>query len=145
MLHTLHVLQNGPNVLPGCGLLGSYLGASLAKIVLDVELITATKRFLTPIRPDRETLAVEVIADGAAAGEFITHDHTLRHYASEFLHGEVFVSTNYDQWAAAGSKEAKHLAHEKALRLLDSYEPPPLDPALEADLRRYVAASWKAG
>jgi trimethylamine--corrinoid protein Co-methyltransferase len=143
MLHTLHVLQNGPNILPGCGLLGSYLGASLAKIVLDVELIIATKRFLTPIRPDRDTLAVEVIAEAAPKGEFITHDHTLQHYASEFLSGGVFVSTNYDQWAAAGRPEAKHLAHERALQLIDSYEQPPLDPALEAEVDGYVKRSWE--
>jgi trimethylamine--corrinoid protein Co-methyltransferase len=144
MLHTLHVLQNGPNILPGCGLLGSYLGASLAKIVLDVELITATKRFLTPIRPDRETLAVEVIADAAPRGEFITHEHTLRHYATEFLSGGVFVSTNYDQWAAAGGKEAKHLAHETAQMLIDSYVQPPLDPGLAEEMDAYVKRHWHA-
>ena len=37
MLHTLSILQNGPNFMPACGLLGSYVGASLAITPEDFE------------------------------------------------------------------------------------------------------------
>jgi trimethylamine--corrinoid protein Co-methyltransferase len=138
MLHTLHVLQNGPNFLPGCGLLGSYLGGSLAKIVLDAELIAYTRRFLTPIRIDEESLAVQVMADVGPGGTFIAHDHTLAHYRSEFRGSGLFASTNYDQWAASGRRDAVQAAHERALQLIEAYERPPMDPALEAELDAYV-------
>jgi len=73
MLHILSDLENGPEFMPACGLLGSYLGASLAKVVLDAELIGQAKRFLTPMKPTRERLAVEVIADVGPGGYFIEH------------------------------------------------------------------------
>src|SRR4030067_3406076 len=48
MLHTLQVVRDGPEFLPGWGLLGSYPGASLAKIVLDAELIAPARRTRDP-------------------------------------------------------------------------------------------------
>jgi len=144
MLHTLHVLQNGPNFLPGCGLLGSYIGASLAKVVLDAELIAYVRRFLTPIRPTPETLAVEVIDEVGPGGSFITHGHTLEHYRSEFPPSEIYISANYDQWAARGRRQAVDLAHEKALRLIDAYERPAMDAGLEAEIDAYVERNWQS-
>jgi len=142
MLHILSVLQNGPNFLPSCGLLGSYLGASLAKVVLDAELIAQARRFLTPMEPNREKLAVEVIAEVGPGGRYIEHPHTLEHFRSEFFVDSIFQSLTYEQWNAAGRKEAVHLAHEKAMQLIDSYEQPAMDPGLEAEIDAYVKRHW---
>ena len=142
MLHALLDLQNGPEFLPGCGLIGSYLGASLAKIVLDAELITQARRFLTPIPTNPTSLAVEVIAEVGPGGNFIAHPHTAEHYRSEFLVDSIFQSPSYDQWAAQGKKEAVNLAHEHALQLVDSYQRPEMDPGLEKEIDAYVKKHW---
>ncbi len=142
MLHILSDLQNGPEFLPACGLLGSYVGASLAKVVLDAELIAQARRFLTPMNPTRERLAVEVIAEVGPGGYYIEHPHTLEHFRSEFFVDSIFQSLTYEQWNAAGRKKAVHLGHEKALQLIDSYERPPMDPGLEAEIDAYVQRHW---
>jgi len=142
MLHILSDLQNGPEFLPACGLLGSYVGASLAKLVLDAELIAQARRFLTPMNPTTEHLAVEVIQEVGPGGHFIEHPHTLEHYRSEFFVDSIFQSPTYEQWSAAGRKKAVHLAHEKALQLIDSYERPPMDQGLEAEIDAYVERNW---
>jgi trimethylamine--corrinoid protein Co-methyltransferase len=143
MLHTLSVFNNGPNLLPGCGLLGSYLGASLAKIVLDAELIAQAKRLLSPIEVDSRGLAVDVIAEAGPRGTYIDHKHTLENYRSEFNVDSIFVSTNYDQWTAGGRKRVIQLAHEKALELIASYRRPPIDPGLESEIDSYVQRRWQ--
>jgi trimethylamine--corrinoid protein Co-methyltransferase len=145
MLHMLSVLQNGPNFLPACGLLGSYVGASLAKVALDAELIAQARRFLTPMQPNREKLAVEVLAEVGPGGHYIEHPHTLKHFRSEFFVDSIFQSLTYEQWNAAGRKEAVHLAHEKAMQIIDSYEHPPMDPGLEAEIDAYVNRHWIHG
>ncbi len=145
MLHMLSVLQNGPNFLPTCGLLGSYAGASLAKVVLDAELIAQARRFLTPMQPTREKLAVEVIAEVGPGGHYVEHPHTLEHFRSEFFVDSIFQSLTYEQWSAAGRKEAVHLAHEKALELIGSYERPAMDQGLEAEIDAYVERRWVQG
>jgi hypothetical protein len=38
-----------------------------------------------------------------------------------------------------------HLAHEKALELIDSYERPAMDPGLEAEIDVYVERHWIHG
>jgi len=35
-----------------------------------------------------------------------------------------------------------HLAHEKALQLIDSYERPPMDQGLEEEIDAYVQRHW---
>jgi trimethylamine--corrinoid protein Co-methyltransferase len=139
MLHTMQVLREGPEFLPGCGLLGSYLGASLAKIVLDAELIDSARRMLEPLPLDEQSLGVEALDQVGPGGCFLDHDHTLRHFRG-LLGSDVFQSTDYDRWAQAGRKQAVHLAHEKALKLIAAYERPPLDTGLEAELDAYVEA-----
>jgi len=143
MLHTLSVFQSRPNLLLGCGLLGSYLGASLAKIVLDAELVALAKRFLNPVRVDPESLAVDVIAEAGPKGTYIDHTHTLEHYRSEFLVDSIFVSTNYDRWTADGKKRIVELAHEKALEIIASYSRPAMDPGLKTEIDSYVQRHWK--
>ncbi|UCF98637.1 MAG: trimethylamine methyltransferase family protein [Spirochaetaceae bacterium] len=145
MLHVLSDLQKGPEFLPACGLLGSYVGASLAKVVLDAELIAQARRFLTPMNPTPERLAVEVINEVGPGGYYIEHPHTLEHFRSEFFVDSIFQSLTYEQWSAAGKKKAVHLAHEKAQTLIDSYERPPMDPGLEAEIEAYVERHWIHG
>jgi trimethylamine--corrinoid protein Co-methyltransferase len=142
MLHILSDLEKGPEFMPACGLLGSYVGASLAKLVLDAELIAQAKRFLTPMSPTRERLAVEVIKEVGPGGYYIEHPHTLANFRSEFFVDSIFQSLTYEQWSAAGRKKAVHLAHEKALQLIDAYQRPPMDQGLEAELDAFVERHW---
>ena len=142
MVNTLAVLQDGPNFLSCVGLLGSYLGASLAKIMLDIEIVTLARRYLSPFRTDREALAPDVIAAVGPGGHFIEHEHTLENYRNEFLTESLFRSPDYEKWKAAGKKVVVHLAREKALSLIEEYERPPIDPGLEEEVDRYVAANW---
>jgi trimethylamine--corrinoid protein Co-methyltransferase len=142
MLSTLCVYQNGPNFITGCGLLGSYMGASLAKIILDTEVISMANRYLWPVRTDREALAVDVIDEVGPGAYFIEHDHTLRNYRSDFMTESLFRSQDYEKWKATGKRFVVHLAQEKALSLIDAYVRPPMDPALEKEIDAYVEAHW---
>ncbi len=142
MLGALGMINDGPSFIIGAGLLGSYMGGSLAKMVLDVELIIMARRYLTSIRTDREALAVDVIRDVGPGNHFIEHEHTLDNYRSEFLTETLFRSPNYERWAASGSRMVSHLAHDRALKLLESYERPYIDEGLEEEIDAYVERNW---
>lgn len=142
MLSTLSILEGGPNFLTGCGLLGSYLGGSLVKMVLDTELIESAKRYLTPVRMDEEFLALNVINEVGPGNHFIEHPHTLEHYRDDFLTESLFRSPDYEKWSATGRRDVVHLAHARALRLLDDYRKPPMDQGLEEELEAFVKANW---
>jgi trimethylamine--corrinoid protein Co-methyltransferase len=142
MMSPLSVLQGGPNFLTGAGLLGSYMGASVGKILLDAELVIMAKRFLSPIKVDEEALAVRVIDDIGPGGHYIEHSHTLDNYRSEFLTESLFRSPDYEKWKAMGKRVVVQLAQEKAQEIIESYEKPPIDPGLEEEVDAYVKRRW---
>ena len=142
MLHMINVVRNGPHFLPGCGLLGSYMGAALGKVVLDAELIACARRYVAPVIPDSETLALDVIDAVGPGGQYVTHPHTLKHCRTAFSVSQVFNRKTYDRWAVEGKKDAWHLAHEKALKIIDAYERPPIDAGLEQEIEAYVRRHW---
>jgi len=143
MQHMLNVTRAGINFLPGCGLMGSYMGASLAKVVLDSELINYVRRYHTPMTLDADSLALDVIRKVGSGGEYVTQAHTLTHCRTEFDTPKVFNRLPYDQWTTGGAKDATDLAHKEALRIIDQYEQPPLDSEIKKDIDLYVNKHWK--
>lgn len=143
MQHMLNITRAGINFLPGFGLMGNYMEASLAKIVLDVELAKYANRYYTPMDLNPESLALDVIKAVGSGGEFVTHPHTRNHCRSAFSTPKIFNRMPYDQWITKGSKDATALAHEEALKIIDDYEQPPLDSAIKKDIERYVDKHWK--
>jgi trimethylamine---corrinoid protein Co-methyltransferase len=143
MQHMLNVTRAGFNFLPGFGLMGNYMEASLAKIVLDVELAKYADRYYTPMNLSSEALALEVIEKVGPGGEFVTQPHTRIHCRSEFSTPKIFNRLPYDQWIAKGSKSATDLAHEEALNIIEHYEQPPMDSSIKKDLDLYVKKHWK--
>ena len=119
------------------------MGASLAKVVLDEELIIKARRFLSPIKTDDSSLAVDVIHDIGPGGNYIEHEHTLSHFRNELDTESIFHSPDYDSWAAGGKKNANHIAYEKALKLIDAYEQPPMDQGLKEEIEAYVNRHWR--
>ncbi len=142
MLSAVSTLQYGPEFLPACGLLGSYVGASLAKIILDVELIKEVKHYLAPIRSDRASQAVDVINEVGPGGCFIEHLHTIENFRTEYLTESLFTSTPHEEWVSSGGRGAAHEAFDEAHRIIDAYERPPIDEGLEDEIDSFVKARW---
>jgi trimethylamine--corrinoid protein Co-methyltransferase len=119
MLHTLQVIRGGPEFLPGCGLLGSYLGASLAKIVLDAELIAVPGACWS--HPPGQALGVEPSRVGPAA---LPRPPTLGALPPPAAGRRVSV---WIMSAGPNRREGANPPGRKALKLIASYERPPLD------------------
>ncbi|HEX6144053.1 MAG TPA: trimethylamine methyltransferase family protein, partial [Geminicoccaceae bacterium] len=47
-------------------------------------------------------------------------------------------NNSYEQWLADGSKDATTRALDTAKAMLDSYEAPPLDPAIDEALSAFI-------
>jgi trimethylamine--corrinoid protein Co-methyltransferase len=142
MLSTLSSIQNGPNFITGCGLLGSYMGASLAKIILDTEVIAIAKRYLSHVKTDRDALGIDVINEVGPGNTFLESNHTLNNFRSEFLTESLFRSLDYEKWNAMGKRMVVHLAREKALQFIDTYERPQMDTGLEREIEAYLKTNW---
>jgi len=121
------------------GWLEAGLVLSLEKFILDLEGVAMMYRFLEGIAVDDETLALDSIAAIGPGGHHFGTPHTLARYRTEFYLPLVSDRQNYEAWLEQGALDAGQRAHLLWKELLANYEQPPLDPAIEAALRDYVA------
>lgn len=138
----MNAVQNRINFLPGCGLLSSMLSASPEKLYLDAELAGYINRFARPLQFSDEDLAVELIQKVGSGGQYLTEEHTFRHFKEENYRPLVFSRMNYDNWEGEGRKSRLQAAREKVTGLLETYQLPDLDPGIGKDMADYAAKNW---
>ena len=122
------------NFLSGCGHLGSFMGGSLEKMILDVEVYEYVDRLLRPLKFGEDDLAAEVIKAVGPKGNFLNHPHTFKRFRTEFYYPPMFQRGSYERWRREGSLQIPELARIKLEPYIDSYRAPDIDPALKKDL-----------
>lgn len=135
-------LLAGANILSGFGGLSSLLVGSYGQLVIDNEIASALKRIVSGVRVDRNTLALDVIADVVAGGNYLDQDHTVKHSRS----GEVFLPKIgfdglWNEWENGGKKTVEENAREYALAMLEQNDSEPLPPSLDRELTEIVGAA----
>ena len=133
-------VMGGVNFLMhGAGWMEGGLHASLAKFVLDADLLAMVAALLDPIVVDDDTLALDAIREVGPGGHFFGVDHTQQRFRTAFHRPMVSDWRNYETWDEAGRPEAAARAADLARAFLAAYEPPPMDPAVREELDAFVA------
>jgi len=133
-------VMGGVNLLMhGAGWMEGGLQASLAKFVLDADLLAMVAALLEPIVVDDETLALDAIREVGPGGHFFGVGHTQARFRTAFHRPMVSDWRNYETWEEAGRPDAAGKAAELAAAFLQTYEPPSMDPAVRAELDDFVA------
>jgi trimethylamine--corrinoid protein Co-methyltransferase len=130
---------SGANLIHDVGYLESGLSGSYDMLVMSNEIIGMVKRILRGVPVDAEHLAVDVIDRIGPGGHYLTDDHTLVHFRTEFWMPELLDRTNWETWEAGGSKTLRQRVHEKVLYLIENYQPEPIPADVESRLRIIVA------
>ncbi|KLU62728.1 trimethylamine methyltransferase (MTTB) [Peptococcaceae bacterium CEB3] len=126
-------------ILHAAGILESYVSMSLEKFVLDDEACSAVKRFLRGADINKDTLAGGLIHDIGPGGEFLSTEHTYRHFRSEFWQSPLAERGSYDQWRLEGTRTALTRAQLRLQEILGNYQVPPLPEKVEKRLRERAA------
>jgi trimethylamine--corrinoid protein Co-methyltransferase len=125
-------------VVHAAGWLEGGLTASYEKMALDIEMIRMFDRLGEGIAVNDEQLAYEVIADVGPGGLFLAHENTLERFRTDLFMSPLFRSQAYPTWVKQGSRTAEDVATDEWKKLLDSYEDPGIDSAVDAELRDFV-------
>lgn len=128
---------SGGNLNHDVGYLEAGLTSSLEAVVAANEAIGAIKRILGGVEVSDATLALDVIHEVGPGGEFLSADHTFRHYRNDWF-PSISDRGSYEDWATDGKRTLGQRANEEAKRLLKTHEPPPLPPAVGGQLTRIV-------
>ncbi|NPV46420.1 MAG: hypothetical protein HPY69_05660 [Armatimonadetes bacterium] len=139
-LSILFAALSGANLIHDVGFLESALIGSNEMVALSEEVIGMAKQVVKGIAVDDEHLALDTIAQVGPAGEYISSEHTLRHFR-EFWHPTMMTRCAMEKWEAMGRPTMGQRVRERVDSILTSHQPLPIAPDQMAELRRIVAAA----
>lgn len=109
-----------------------------AKLVMDNEFAYMIKHAVKGIDVNPETLAVEVIREVGPGGEFVSHEHTYRHFKETQSRSLLIDRRMPDDWLSMGAVDMLTRAKEVAIDLYDNYKPLPLTSKTKKTIRSIV-------
>jgi trimethylamine--corrinoid protein Co-methyltransferase len=129
----------GANVCwQSAGWLEGGLVTSFEKFAADCELLDLLLHQFTAVEVDEASLAFGAHVEVGHGGHFFGAEHTLERFRECFWRPTVASTENIDRWTRNGSLDHAARATVRWRELLESYDAPPLDDAIEEELVEYV-------
>ncbi|MBP8973687.1 MAG: trimethylamine methyltransferase family protein [Anaerolineae bacterium] len=134
----------GTHLVHDVGYLASGLTASYEQMVLCNELIAWVKRFAQPVEVSDETLALDLIFENGADGQYLNTPHTGEHFRQDW-YSRLFDRQNIADWEKAGSTTLHQRAVAQARKLLAEHQAEPLPADTLAALDRILETGRRRG
>jgi trimethylamine---corrinoid protein Co-methyltransferase len=128
----------GANLIYGLGMLELGKTFDYAQMLMDNEMVRMINKAIAGIPVNEESMAVDVIKQVGASGEFITHEHTYKHFKAEQSQSKLIDRTMRHTWLENGSKDYTQRAYEEAVSILNSHKPDPLPAGAAASIRAII-------
>ena len=129
----------GANVCwQSAGWLEGGLVTSFEKFAADCEILDLLQRQFAPLEVDEASLAFDAHVEVGQGGHFFGAQHTLERFRECFWRPTVASTENFDRWTKNGSLDHAARASRRWRALLEQYEQPPLDEAIEEELVEFV-------
>lgn len=126
-------------VLHAAGWLEGGLVASYEKLAFDLEVLRQMERIREGVALDEDELAYDAIAEAGPGALFLASPHTMARFKDSLYMSPTFLTTDFATWDAGGRQTIEVRANQAWRRLLESYEDPGLDPAIEEELATFLA------
>jgi trimethylamine--corrinoid protein Co-methyltransferase len=136
LLTGLHHAQSGVNIIWGVGNLESTLTISPVQAVIDNEIAMSICRSAAGIRFDEETIAAAPIRELGHRAEYLSADHTARHYRSEVLDSQLWNRNRRARWEETGCADVA----ARAARMVEERLARKTEPVLDDETLRRVKA-----
>ena len=134
-----------PNVLGGAHLILHSAGRSegglclnYEKFMLDMEHVGMMHKLLGGISLDENGFALDAFREVGPGQNFFTCQHTLANYETAFYESSLADHRTVEEWTESGSPDAARRANTRWKKLLQEYEAPPLDPAIDEALVAFM-------
>jgi len=129
----------GANVCwQSAGWLEGGLVTSFEKFAADCELLDLLRHQFTPVDIDEDSLAYGAHVEVGHSGHFFGAAHTLERFRDCFWRPTVASTENFERWTRNESRDHSQRSDARWKAMLDSYEQPRLDDAVEAELLDFV-------
>jgi trimethylamine--corrinoid protein Co-methyltransferase len=132
----------GADTFGHAGICGTDHAASLPWLLIDDELMAFAKRTARGLEVNPETLATDVVRQVGPAGNFLSEEHTVRHFRGEIWSpGPAWTRQTWDGWAGSGATSMGERAAAEVRRILATHQPERIDEGLAREVERIVEAA----
>ena len=125
-------------VLHAAGWLEGGLAIGYEKFVLDDDQLGMMARFVRGVDLSPNGQALDAIRENGPGQHFLGTQHTLANFENAFYRSTTADNASYEQWVEDGALDAAQRANAIWKRQLAAYEPPPIDDAIDEELRAFV-------
>ena len=122
--------------LHAAGTLDCINSMCLEQFVVDLEIWSYLKRLSQQLAVDEEALAVHVIGD--ARGDYLNHEHTLRHLRDELYVPLLVPPVSYESWLGSDGPDVIVEAARRGKDLLRQATQPPMDDGVKREIENYM-------
>ncbi len=126
------------DMLLGVGLLHGSRIWSYAQMLMDCEIFSIIHKVMQGIAVNDETLALDVIHNVGPGGNFLSQKHTIKHMRELFI-PQYMDRRPYNVWEETRD-DGRDWALDKARKILKTHQPVPIDPAISAEMKRYISS-----
>lgn len=125
-------------VMHSAGWLEGGLVAGYEKFIMDVEILQMLQHEFTPLEIDDASLGFDAHQEVGHGGHFLGAMHTMERFRTCFYRPLLSSSENYERWNRNGGLDTAARAGKIWKQKLEDYQQPPIDAAIDAELREYV-------
>jgi trimethylamine--corrinoid protein Co-methyltransferase len=136
----LVALQGGLNLVHDVGYLEEGLTTSPEMIVFTAETISMMRRFVEGFSLDPESLALDIIHQVGPGGNFLTEEHTLRHFR-ELWQPILWDRRRVADWVAGGSTRLGDRLRDRTVDLIEHHQPAPLSDSVRDEIAHVLGAA----
>lgn len=133
---------NGGNLVHDVGYIDNGLTSSYEQLVVSDEVIGMVRRISRGFEINQETLGLDLIDEVGPGGEYLTSEHTLRHFKENWF-PDLISRRPYERWEADGKKDLGTRANERVKFILENHTPVPLEEHLRTELHKMVESRGK--
>ena len=133
-------LLGGVNfMLHSCGWLEGGLVSSFEKFVMDADQLGTLQKMAQGVDVSENGQAMDAIREVGPGGHYLGCAHTQANFKESFWRTELLDYKPFETWEDEGARDTIALAKARVKYLLDNYQQPSLDPAINEALAAYVA------
>ena len=134
-----HAMLAGVNfMLHTAGWLEGGLVMSYEKFIMDMDQAGMIHSFLEGVDLSENGQGMEALREVGPGQHFLGCDHTRANFEEAFYRSNISDNNSFEQWEADGSQDASQRANKICKKMLEEYEMPAMDPAVNEALLEFV-------
>ena len=125
-------------VFHAAGWLEGGLTMGYEKFVMDLDHCGMMLKMIGGLDVDEHSLARSSYSQAGPGVTFLQTDHTMANFETANYVSELPDPGTFEQWTDTGSADAETRANARWKQMLADYEPPPIDDAVDEELRDFI-------